>query len=122
MHVGIITYQTGHLKTWQILQKLRIKSFDISLFAFPFKHRPQISQAFRDRPDQLIDFDMKTYCIRNNIRWVEVDGWEKHHASKLGDPGSTESPSVFLTCIAKIIPIAFISERIIVKCSPWSFA
>ena len=61
MHVGILTYQTGHLKTWQITRSLLTKGYRITLFAFPFKLRPsqlQKNNRFKDRPDQLIDFDM----------------------------------------------------------------
>ena len=119
MHVGIITYQTGHLKTWQLLTKLRMKSFKVSLFAFPFKHRPsKHTPHFQDRPHQLINLDIKRFCHENGIQWVEMEGWRAHHTAGLGDPLDQNSPDVFLTCIAKIIPKCFLNNRIILNAHP----
>ncbi|MCX7748459.1 MAG: formyltransferase family protein [Clostridia bacterium] len=118
MHVGIITYQTGHLKTWQILKKLMTKSFEITLYAFPFKYKPQSRRMFEERPFQLIPIDMKEFCAINNIRYIEVDGWGEQQAKCLGVPGEKKIPDVFLTCIAKIIPQAFITNRIIINAHP----
>ncbi len=118
MHVGIITYQTGHLKTWHILRKLMTKSFDVTLYAFPFFPRPQEEKFFEDRPFQLIDFDIKKFCLENRIGYVEMDGWEEKDVVKFGKIGGPETPDVYLTCIAKIIPDVFIKSRMIINAHP----
>lgn len=127
MHVGIITYQTGHLKTWQILRKLQTKPYRVTLFAFPFKPRPQRRQIFQDRPGQLIELDIKDYCDRHDVGYVTVDGWEDEYAACFDYPSpnhhspdekSNEKPKVFLTCIAKIIPASFIEGRVILNAHP----
>ena len=118
MHVGIITYQTGHLKTWQILKKLLTKPYAVSLYAFPFVKRPQTETPFPDRPNQLIDFDMEGFCKDHRIRYVKLDGWEDQHAPLFGMEADPKPPDVFLTCIAKIIPASFISGRIIINAHP----
>jgi phosphoribosylglycinamide formyltransferase-1 len=118
MHVGIITYETGHLKTFQLIQKFLVKSFKITLFAFPFKLWPRKFECFEDRPYQIIELDIEGFCQRYNIRYIKVDGWGEELADRLGDPKSLEAPDVYLTCIAKIIPKHFIENRIILNCHP----
>lgn len=118
MHVGLITYQTGHLKTWQILQKLRTKSFKVTIFAFPFKPRPQKGAHFQDRPYQLTEFNVHEYNNQLGVTYVEVGGWEDEFANHLDYPSPTEKPDVYLTCIAKIIPGSFISGRPILNAHP----
>lgn len=119
MHVGIITYQTGHLKTFQLILKLLVNGHRITLFAFPFKLRPAQQQTrFNDRPFQLIDLDMPEFCKRHGVHYVDVGGWQDGHSAALGCPGAPETPAVFMTCIAKIIPAHFIKERLILNCHP----
>ncbi len=118
MHIGIITYQRGHLKTFQLLLKLQTKSFRVSLYAFPFFLRPSKKKAFEDRPNQLIDIDIKAYCVHHDIRYVEINGWDDVYAHELGLEGDSDVPDVYLTCIAKIIPKSFIDNRIIVNAHP----
>lgn len=118
MHVGIITYQTGHLKTWQLVQKLQTKPYHLTLFAFPFTPRTQRKQYFQDRPNQLINLDIKDYCNRYEIGYIEINGWEEGYSKNLDYPSQEDSPVVFLTCIAKIIPESFISNRVILNAHP----
>ena len=118
MHVGIITYQTGHLKTWQLIRKLQTKPYRLTLFAFPFTPRTQRKQGFQDRPNQLVDLDIKGYCSRYRINYIEINGWEDKYAHNMEYPSSKDSPDVFLTCIAKIIPASFISNRVILNAHP----
>jgi hypothetical protein len=118
MKVGIITYQVGHLKTWQLVKKLLTKSFSISLYAFPFFPRPQKQRDFNERPYQLLDMDVKTICAAHGIHYVEVGGWADEFATLLGPQGGEATPEVFLTCIAKIIPDSFITGRIIINAHP----
>lgn len=118
MHVGLITYQTGHLKTWQLLQKLRTKSFEVTVFAFPFRLRKQKQVHFQDRPNQLIDIDLVSCCSRLGFRYVEVGGWDDEFAVCLDSPSESKKPDAFLTCIAKIIPRPFLTDRIVVNAHP----
>jgi Formyl transferase len=122
VHVGIITYQTGHLKTWQLMRKMLAKRFTVTLFAFPFKARPPKRDAeprFADRPFQLLDLDVPAFCAQHGVRYVPVDSWSDTDATRLdvldrkGRP-----PVVYLDCIAKIIPPAFIAGRKILNCHP----
>jgi len=118
LHVGIITYETGHLKTLQLILKLLIKCHKITLFAFPFKLRPHTPAIFVDRPYQIIDLDMRDFCIQRGIGYQSIGGWSDDYASALGVPGGPNIPDVFLTCIAKIIPESFIRGRTILNCHP----
>lgn len=118
MHVGIITYQAGHLKTLQLMLKFMAASCRITVFAFPFKLKPQKKPIFSDRPYQLIDLDVSGFCRRHGISYVEVDGWTDYHAPALGSSTDPYTPDVFLTCIAKIIPASFINGRLILNCHP----
>ena len=120
MHVGIITYQTGHLKTWQLTRKMLTKGFRVTLFAFPFKLRPPKPGVARysDRPAQLIDLDVPDFCRRFGVGYVPVAGWSDEHAAALGDAGGPDTPDVFLHCIAKIVPASFIAGRTILNCHP----
>ena len=118
MHVGIITYRTGHLKTWQTIRRLMSKGYRITLFAFPFKLRPYRPGPFEDRPYQIIDFDVERFCASHGLGYREVDGWEDHRASELDWPGGSDRPDVYLTCVAKIVPAAFIGGRTILNAHP----
>jgi len=118
MHVGLITYQTGHLKTFQLLLKLQTKSFEISVYAFPFVHHAPEKKIFSDRPYQIIPLTIKDYCERHGISYVKVKGWSDENAVEIGLPGHPDTPDVYLTCIAKIIPRSFIEKRIIINAHP----
>src|SRR5579862_4408346 len=103
MHVGIITYQTGHLKTWQTIRRLMTKGDRITLFAFPFKLRPPKDDGrYQDRPSQIIDFDVERYCAANGIGYRRVAGWADEFACELDWPSVEDRPQAYLTCIAKI--------------------
>lgn len=121
MHVGLITYQTGHLKTKQLALMLKEKKHEVTLFAFPFKYRkqsPQKTKRFQDRPDQLINEDMKLFCQKNNFGWQEVQGWTPEYSQALDWPNDDNKPDIYITCIAKIIPQSFLENRHILNCHP----
>lgn len=115
MHIGIITYQTGHLMTLQLLMKLQQKNMKITIFAFPFVKRPKEKIVFPDRPEQILDFDLHKYCSQNNIDYVEVNGWSKADSDLMRERAT---PDYYLTCIAKIIPDFFLERRIILNTHP----
>lgn len=120
MHVGVITYQRSHLKTLQVVTKLLAKSYSVTLYAFPFKDRPakkgadKDSPTFSERPPQLINFDLRAFCLRYGVGFVSMEGWEDEHAPTMGEG----NPDIYLTCIAKIIPHSFIKDRIILNAHP----
>lgn len=118
MHVGIITYDSGHLKTYQLLSKLRTKPFRITVFAFPFKVRPIERCIFDDRPFQLIDLDIEQFCQDYGFGFKKVSGWSDEESVQLGEPGKDDTPDVYLTTIAKIIPKSFIDDRVIINAHP----
>ena len=119
MHAGIITYQTGHLKTSQLMRKLMGKGHRITLFAFPFTLRPRKEEiGFAERPYQIVDFDVEAFCREHKIRYLKMNGWSDGNAKDLGDPGDLDTPDVFLTVIAKIIPEVFLRGRTILNCHP----
>lgn len=120
MEVGIITYDTGHKKTWQLLQKLMFNGYRPAIFAFPFKLRPPTKgeePRFKDRPSQLVSLDMREFCTRNGLRFVQMPGWESEHAHLLAS-AKTGAEIVYITTIAKIIPASFIEGRTILNCHP----
>ncbi len=114
MHVGLITYQIGHRKTLEIALKLLTKGYEITLFAFPFVKRPaKIFCPYPDRPAQIMDgFDVVAFCKRQGIRYHPIDGWTDDHAHLF------VGCEVYLHCMAKIIPPAFIKDRTIINCHP----
>jgi hypothetical protein len=120
MHVGVVTYQTGHLKTWQMIRKMLTKGYRVTVYAFPFKLRPPKPGPTRysDRPDQLIDLDVPYFCRRYGVGYVPVAGWSDEFAPCLGEPGEADTPEVYLHCIAKIVPASFIASRTILNCHP----
>lgn len=118
MHVGLITYQRGHLKTFQLLQKLLLAGHHVTLFAFPFQLRPQTNTTFADRPHQIINLDISAFCRRHGIPWRPVEGWGDNYADALGEPGTADAPDLYMTCIAKIIPASFITGRTILNAHP----
>ena len=119
MHVGLLTYRTGHLKTWELATRLLSKGFRVSVYAFPFKLRPPKDDGrYPDRPNALISLPLEEYCDRMGIRLVVMPGWDDEHAPLLGAPGHADTPEIFLHCIAKIVPASFIGGRVILNCHP----
>lgn len=113
----MITYQTGHLKTQQLMFRFLSRGWKVTLFAFPFSPRPRRTDVYPDRPFQLIDFEVEEFCQRSGIAFVRVPGWEDCHADDL-ERSPLGRPEVLLTVIAKIIPSSFIAGRTILNCHP----
>lgn len=116
MHVGIFTYQTGHLKTYQMIQKLLVKSYKISIFAFPFVLRQPKIRKFEERPYQIIPIDLSSYCDSLGIDYYEMPGWERSSSEFINK--LENKPDIYLTVIAKIIPEHFIVNNKILNCHP----
>src|SRR3990167_1962069 len=119
MHIGLITYQVGHLRTWQLLRHFMTAAQQVTVFAFPFKHRPEVNYRYRDRPEQiLLGLDLERYCRENNIAYRKINSWDLENASQLDYPDEETRPRAYLTCIGKIIPPAFIAGRKILNVHP----
>ncbi|MBB1421382.1 formyl transferase [Pseudoalteromonas sp. SG43-7] len=116
MHVGIFTYQTGHLKTYQMVQKFLAKSYKVTLYAFPFKLRPHEARPFEERPYQIIPLDIKAFCKAAGVDYIEMNGWDKESAAVLAH--KYNKPDYLITVIAKIIPQHFIKDHIIINAHP----
>ncbi|MFT6069495.1 MAG: phosphoribosylglycinamide formyltransferase-1 [Bacteriovoracaceae bacterium] len=113
MRVGLISYQTGHLKTKQLIEKILPKGFDITVFAMPFIHRTNKTKRASDRPDQLIDLDIKSFCEERGVEYLALPGWSDDQAHNF-----PLNFSYYLTCTAKIIPESFIRDRVIINAHP----
>jgi hypothetical protein len=112
MHIGLISYQTGHLKTRQLIDRLWATD-RVTVYAFPFKYREVPAETrYPDRPDQLIALNMRDYCRAKGVDYVEVGGWNEQHAAAL------DGPDVYLMCIGKIVPAHFIKGRTIINAHP----
>jgi len=115
VHVGIITYQVGHLKTYQLMTKLILKGHKITLYAFPFEFRQITRPIFEDRPFQITNIDMYSYCKVMGANYKIVHGWERENVEMIV---GENSPDIYMTCIGKIIPSYFLKDRIILNAHP----
>lgn len=119
MHVGLITYQIGHRKTFEVSLKLLTKGMRVTLFAFPFvKRPPKAENSYSDRPSQILSFDVETFCKSYGIGYRPVEGWKDQYSSAFGWPGEPDAPDVILHCTAKIVPRSFIEGRTILNAHP----
>ncbi|MEG3618331.1 formyltransferase family protein [Magnetovibrio sp. PR-2] len=101
MHIGIVTYQTGHKKTLDVIRRFLPKGYEITVLAFPFQKRPHVVTSYEDRPYQILDMDMEAFCETYNINYIRVSGWDE---ASIQTMQVLAVPDVFVTCIAKIIP------------------
>ncbi|ATD05815.1 formyltransferase family protein [Pseudoalteromonas piscicida] len=116
MHVGIFTYQTGHLMTYQLMQKFLTMGYEISLFAFPFSYRPSQPRPFEERPFQLIELDVEAFCHTCGVHYHAMNCWGAASSERLNTLAN--KPDYFVTAIAKIIPQHFIEGNTIFNCHP----
>jgi phosphoribosylglycinamide formyltransferase-1 len=106
MHVGLISYQVGHRKTLRLAHVYRLKGHRVTIYGFPFMVRPQQrSRRFQERPDQIVDIDVEAVCRRYGFAYRPMNGWSETESATL----NADSPDVFVTCIAKIIPAFFLA-------------
>jgi methionyl-tRNA formyltransferase len=88
----------------------------VTILAFPFTARVQSRPIFQDRPDQIEDFNVRVMCERYSFRYVAMEGWSEADATHLGS--TNDLPDVFVTCIGKIIPPAFLANRTFLNAHP----
>lgn len=116
IHVGLISYQIGHRKTWQLAHRYRLKGYRVTIYGFPFVLRSERAPQFKDRPFQIVDFDVAVMSDHYGFGYVPIDGWSDIHAAALDL--ADDSPDYFVTCIGKIIPPAFLGGRTFLNAHP----
>lgn len=70
--IGIITYNTNHLKTEQILLRL-IGRYEIKVYALPFTQRPPRTVLFHHRPDQSTAVHPRDICQQYGLPFIPVE-------------------------------------------------
>lgn len=70
--LGIITYDTNHLKTEQILLQL-IGKYDITVYALPYVQRPVREVLLRHRPDQTAAAHPRDICWQYGLPYIPVN-------------------------------------------------
>lgn len=69
--LGIISYNTNHLKTEQIMLNL-MGQYDIRVYALPFVARPNRNVLFQHRPNQAMGAHPAELCQRYGFRFLPV--------------------------------------------------
>ena len=70
--IGLITYNTNHLKTEQILSRLAGK-YDLEVYALPFVPRKPREVLFQHRPDQSVAAHPADLCAAHGIPFFLVN-------------------------------------------------
>ena len=70
--VGIITYDTNHLKTEQIFLQLAGR-YNLQVYALPYKQRPTRQVLFQHRPDQSAAVHPKDLCKQYGLPYIPVE-------------------------------------------------
>lgn len=70
--LGIITYDTRHLKTEQILLQLAGR-YNIRVYALPYVQRPARDVLFQHRPDQSVAVHPRDICTRYDLPYIPVE-------------------------------------------------
>lgn len=65
--IGIITYDTNHLKTEQVLHNLATRHLNLQIFALPFQQRKPRSPLINHRPAQSLGADARSVARTLNI-------------------------------------------------------
>ena len=116
IHVGLISYQIGHHKTWKLAHRFRLKGYRVTIYGFPFTDRPKNLSLFSDRPQQIFPIDVDMMSKKYGFDYVIVDSWSDECALLLG--AGDGSPQVYVVCIGKIIPPAFLENRVFINAHP----
>lgn len=70
--LGVITYDTNHLKTEQILLRL-VGRYNIKVYALPYVQRPARHVVLQHRPDQSAAAHPRDICERYGLTYVPVE-------------------------------------------------
>lgn len=110
MKIGVITYDTHHLKTEQLVLSYATNPLvsEIKILALPFKQRSARDISFQHRPDQTIAMHSRDLA---NLDKVSVSAWNGH--------ASPESDiDCFIIAGAGILDVAFAQGTPIVNAHP----
>lgn len=110
MKIGVITYDTQHLKTEQLVLSYAQNTLisNIVVLALPFKQRPVRDIRFQHRPDQTAAISTSELCKLPKVDFRKWDGYEKNE----------EDVSCFVIAGAGILDIEFATGRPIVNAHP----
>lgn len=70
--LGIITYDTNHLKTEQILLWL-VGRYDMKVYALPYVQRPVRKVLYQHRPEQLAAAHPREICKHYGLPYIPVE-------------------------------------------------
>lgn len=106
--IGIITYNTNHLKTQQVVENLIEKNiYEVEIFALPFKQRPERKVLINHRPNQFNAIETKELAVKHNLQFAEI---------------TTESKlpycDYYIITGAGILPAEFVKNRKIINIHP----
>lgn len=121
MNVGLITYQTGHRKTLEVARILLAKNYRVTLFAFPFHFHstPAVGDdRVPDHPSQVLGLAWQDIFKGNEVEIINMPGWNPAHSQHFNLHTQGFPSGLFLHCTAKIVPPAFIGDRIILNSHP----
>lgn len=121
MNVGLITYQTGHRKTLEVAKILLAKKYRVTLFAFPFHFHstPAVSDGrFPDHPPQVLGLAWQDIFKGNEVEIINMPGWNPVDSEQFKLHTKGFPSGLFLHCTAKIVPAAFIGDRLILNSHP----
>ena len=110
MKLGVITYDTNHLKTEQIVLSYSINPIidQIMIFAMPFVQRTSRNFSFQHRPNMMDGAHTKELRVLDKVKYFEWDG--KKHIGDLCD--------VFIIGGAGILDTNFAEGKPIVNAHP----
>lgn len=107
--IGIITYDTRHFKTEQLIIGLLERGEKIStIYALPFVPRPERKVLFQHRPFQMRGIHPSQLARTNNIRYVTIDNKNEFFV---------EEPLALVT-IGVIIPETTLETTAVINCHP----
>ncbi|MDC0335704.1 formyltransferase family protein [Pseudodesulfovibrio sp.] len=106
---GVITYNTPHLKTEQLVKGLIGRGEEIgTLYALPFVPRPGREVVLNHRPDQSAGAHPRDMADKHGIRYVIPD-----NAATL-----SIHESLAIVAIGVIIPESVLADTAVINCHP----
>ena len=110
-HIGIITYNSRHLKTEQVLKNLYSSDANedqFTLFALPFIYRPSRKEIFSHRPNQLSGIKTVEMAKMYGMPFIECDS----------DNDILSGCDLYIVTGAGIISEGCLRNKRIINCHP----
>ena len=108
MNIGVITYNSAHLKTEQILLKLNHSRYNVSVYALPFTERKARTVAIKHRPSQSHAAHPSDICKYIDIPFYPVKS----------DTDIFDEHDYYLITGAGILSAEFVKNKNILNCHP----